>query len=247
VYTVRRLAELAGVSVRTLHYYDQIGLLKPSSVGGNGYRYYDAEALYRLQQVPFYRELGLPLREIKTILGRRDFDVLKALQSHRVALQADVKRLRLLIRTVDRTTKQLRGESSMNPKRLFDGFSEAQQARYAREAARHWGEQEVKASNDKWKAYSPEEKARILEEGNALYADLAAVMEKGASSPQVQAVIARWHAHLQHFWSPSDDQLLGPADLYNDDPRFRANYEAFATGMAAFMREAVQVYVKNRR
>lgn len=247
MYTVKQLSDMAGVTVRTLHHYDQIGLLRPSKVGHNGYRYYADEALVRLQQILFYRELDLPLSEIKRIMGRRDFDVLTALQTHRSALEAETRRLNRLIVTIDKTISHLKGKTTMNPEGLFEGFSEEEQEKLAREAAEKWDAATVQASNRRWKAYSPGEKKKILSEGNALYADLASVMPKGAASPEVQSVIGRWHAHLQHFWSPNEDQLLGLADLYNDDPRFRANYDRLAPNLSSFMREAVRVYVRNRR
>ena len=131
MYTVKQLAKLAGVSVRTLHYYDEIGLLKPSSVGGNGYRHYEEEALLKLQQILFYRELELSLDEIKAVVGRPDFDVLSALQSHREALQGRVERLKRLIQTVDKTINHLKGNETMNAKGLFEGFSEEEQEKYA--------------------------------------------------------------------------------------------------------------------
>lgn len=246
-YTVKQLSRLAGVTIRTLHYYDEIGLLEPSSVGGNGYRYYGEEALIRLQQILFYRELEMPLDDIRQIVDRPDFDVLAALETHRAALQTEARRLRRLLRTIDRTTHHLKGSISMNPKALFEGFSEEEQQKYAEEAALKWDPEIVRASNKRWKAYSPHEQKRILEEGKGLYGDLAAVMSRGAASSQVQNLVGRWHAHLRNFWSPSDEQLLGLADLYNDDPRFRDNYEKAAPGLAAFMREAVNVYVKNRK
>lgn len=247
MYTVKQLADLAGVTVRTLHYYDRIGLLKPSSVGANSYRYYGDEALYRLQQILFYRELDMPLEDILRILERPDFDVVRALEEHRSALQSETRRLRRLIHTIDSTTKHLKGKQEMNPKKLFEGFTEEEQERYAAEAAEKWDPRTVQASNAKWKAYSPEQKQRILEEGRAVYADLIAARPQGASSAGVQAAIARWHAHMQYFWSPSDDQLLGLADIYNEDPRFRATYENMAAGLAGFMREAIKIYFQRRK
>ena len=246
MYTVKQLSDVAGVTVRTLHHYDEIGLLEPSSVGGNGYRYYEEEALYRLQQILFYRELDMPLSDIKRIMGRRDFEVSSALESHRSALEREVLRLNHLIRTVDKTINHLKGKEKMNPKGLFEGFSEEEQEKYAEEAAQRWDPQVVGASNKKWKAYSTAEKERILAEGKTLYSDLAAVKSKGAGSKEVQAVVARWHKHLQYFWSPGDEQLLGLAHLYNDDPRFRSNYEKVAPNLSEFMREAVKVYVSDR-
>src|SRR5512143_599531 len=110
MFTVKQLSKLAGVTPRTLHHYDAIGLLKPTRLGANGYRYYGEESLLKLQQILFYRELGLSLEEIKRIVGRRDFDVLQALYSHRQALQKQSERLKRLIRTVDHTIHYLKGE-----------------------------------------------------------------------------------------------------------------------------------------
>lgn len=247
MYTVKQLSKLAGVTVRTLHHYDEIGLLKPTKVGQNGYRYYGDEALYRLQQILFYRYLDMPLVEIKRIMGRSDFDVQAALSGHRTALEAEMRRIRCLISTIDETTRRWKGNSVMNPKKLFEGFSEEQQEKYEAEAAVKWDPKTVEESNRRWKSYSAEQKKQILDEGNALYGDLREARSKGPASAEAQAVVKRWHTHLQHFWSPSDEQLLGLADLYNEDPRFRANYEALEPGLAEFMRAAVKIYVTSRK
>ena len=247
MFTVKELSKLAGVTPRTLHHYDAIGLLKPSRVGNNGYRYYGDESLLRLQQILFYRELDMPLEDIKKMMAQSRFDMLKALESHKFALKKRMDRLERLLQTVDNTINDLKGKKEMNPKGLFEGFAEEEQEKYAGEAAQKWNTETVHASNKKWKSYSDAEKKKILAEGNALYTDLAAVMSKGAASKDVQAIIARWHKHMQYFWSPNDDQLLGLADLYNDDPRFKANYEKVHPDLATFMREAVKVYVKNRK
>ena len=246
MYTVKKLADLAGVTVRTLHHYDEIGLLKPCSVGGNGYRYYGEAALYRLQQILFYRELEVPLDEIKRILGRPDFDVLSALESHRTALQAEAQRIERLIRTIDLTTQHLKGKVSMSDQQLFRGFSEEEQEKMAPEAEQQWGKS-VRASNARWKRYSAEKKQQIMDEGNALYNDMIRAMPDGPASPKVQAIVKRWHDHMHYFWSPNDEQLLALADGYNDDPRFLANFEAMQPGLAAFMRQAVKIYVKARK
>ena len=130
MFTVKQLSDLAGVSVRTLHYYDEIGLLKPTRVGENGYRYYEEEALFRLQQILFFREMDLGLAQIKEVLGTPNFDQRAALQAHRQALQAKIDRLQILIETVDDTIKHLTGEVSMSKKKLFKGFSEKKQKQY---------------------------------------------------------------------------------------------------------------------
>lgn len=248
MYTIKQLAKLAGVSVRTLHYYDEIGLLKPSSVGSNGYRQYEERAMLQLQQILFYRELDLSLAEIKAVVSRPDFDVLTALRSHKEALQGRVERLNRLIQTVDSTIDHLqKGSKTMNAEGLFNGFSEEEQEKYALEAEQMYDPKTVRATDRKWKAYSPAEKERILAEGNAVYVDLIAAMPKGSASAEAQALVARWHQHLQYFWSPNDEQLVGLAELYNEDPRFRTNFDKTHPKLAAFMREAVKVYVKNRK
>ena len=247
MFTVKQLSKLAGVTPRTLHHYDEIGLLKPSRVGDNGYRYYGEESLLRLQQILFYRELDIPLDDIKKIVGRRDFDILGALQTHKDALNKQVTRLNRLIQTVDNTIDHLKGNKIMSEKGLFEGFTEEEEKQYTEEAMQKYDPETVKASTKKWKAYSDAEKKQILAEGKAVYVDLASNMSKGAGSKEVQAVIARWHKHIQYFWSPNDAQLLGLADLYNEDARFRETMKKLHRNLAEFMRDAVKVYVEKRK
>src|SRR5512147_2173381 len=214
MYTVKQLSKLAGITPRTLHHYDEIGLLKPSRVGENGYRYYGEESLLRLQQILFYRELGMPLEDIKKIMGRRDFDVLGALRSHKEALRKQVVRLNRLIDTVDNTILYLKGNKEMSNKQLFEAFSDEQQAEYEKEIMRKYDPATVKASVKKWKEYTATEKQRIGEEGNAVYQAVLAAMPKGAASLEAQAAIARWRKHIEYFWTPNDEQLLGLANFY---------------------------------
>ena len=130
MFTVKQLSKMAGITPRTLHYYDEIGLLKPSRVGDNGYRYYGDEALLRLQQILLYRELDMPLEDIKKIMGRRSFDVLTALESHKEQLSKRIAQMERLITTVDDTILYMKGKKEMSEKQLFEPFSEEQQAEY---------------------------------------------------------------------------------------------------------------------
>ncbi len=234
---------MAGITPRTLHYYDEIGLLKPSRVGDNGYRYYGDEALLRLQQILLYRELDMPLEDIKKIMGRRNFDVLAALESHKEQLTKRIGQMERLIATVDDTILYMKGKKEMSEKQLFEPFSEEQQAEYEKEAMQMYDPEVVKASNRKWKNYTAAEKKAIGDEGNAVYRDLLKVMPKGAASPEVQACVERWRKHMNYFWTPSPEQLVGLAQLYNDDPRFKANYDKVDPRLAEFMLEAVTIYV----
>jgi|SRR5687768_7705620 len=247
MFTVKQLSKLAGVTPRTLHHYDDIGLLKPSRVGDNGYRYYGEEALLRLQQILFYRELDIPLDDIKKIMGRRDFDVLSALQSHKYALKKQVTRLNRLIDTVDNTINHLKGNNIMSEKAYFEGFNEEQQEKYALEAEELYGAEGVRASMKKWKGYSAEQKRRIMEEGSKNYTDMIAAMPKGADGPEVQGIVERWRTHMDYFWTPKLEQLLDLVNAYNDDPRFKANFDKLAPQLAEFFREAVRYYVNARK
>ena len=247
MFTVKQLSTLAGVTPRTLHHYDQIGLLKPSRIGENGYRYYGEESLLRLQQILLYRELEIPLDEIRRIMGRRDFDVLSALENHRLELGKRVERLQRLIQTVDHTILHTKGQKNMSNQQLFAGFSEEEQEKYAAEAEKMYDPATVRESNRKWKAYGKEKQQAILAEGKQVYIDLRDAMPGGAGSPEVQAVVERWRKHMDYFWTPNLDQLLGLAEMYDTDPRFKANYDALHPQLAEFMLEAVKVYVEARK
>ena len=123
-YTVKQVAAMSGVSVRTLHFYDETGLLKPAYLGANGYRFYEEPQLLKLQQILFYRELGFELKQIKKILGRRDFEIVAALQAHRKILAKNLTRTQTLIETIDKTVQHLKGKK-MKSEEMFIGFSVA--------------------------------------------------------------------------------------------------------------------------
>jgi DNA-binding transcriptional MerR regulator/quercetin dioxygenase-like cupin family protein len=124
-YTVKQLASISGVSVRTLHFYDETSLLKPASVGANGYRFYDEPQLLVLQQILFYRELGFELKQIKGVLGRTDFEKVDALRSHRQVLEQNLERTHQLLETIDKTIEHLEGKEKMSTSEMFAGFSVA--------------------------------------------------------------------------------------------------------------------------
>ncbi len=247
MFTVKQLSKLAGVTPRTLHHYDDIGLLKPSHIGDNGYRYYGEESMLKLQQILFYRELGFPLEDIKQIMGRRDFDVLSALETHKESLSRQMERTKRLLVTVDNTIQHLKGEKIMSQSDLFEGFSEEEQEKYAQEAEKLYDPETVRESNRKWKAYSAGKKEAILAEGKLVYQDMIAAMPKGASSAEVQAIVERWRKHMDYFWTPNLEQLLALASGYNDDPKFKASFDKMHPQLASFMLEAVTVYVAGKK
>jgi DNA-binding transcriptional MerR regulator len=256
-YTVKQLADLAGVSPRTLHYYDQIGLLRPEKVARNGYRFYSDPAMLRLQQILFFKELGFSLEEIREILDRPGFNVRQALQLHKVGLQERLERLKRLIATVDKTILNLEGAYPMKKKQYFEAFSEEKQQRYEQEIRQRYGDKAFEGVHD-WNSYSAEQKAAIQAESEAIYGDLAAILEQaginaplpelGAESPEIQAaqpVIARWHQHLRYFYDPSVERLRGLSQLYCEHPDFRATFTQIHPALPEFMKLAIGVYCDN--
>ena len=247
MYTVKKLSTLAGVSVRTLHYYDQIGLLKPAKIAENGYRQYDDAALMRLQQILFYKELDFKLKDIRELLDAPGFEQVSALESHWDALWARLARTERLISTVEDTIHHLKGEKEMSKKKLFAAFSEEEQAEYAKQAEEQYDPETVRASNRKWKNYSAEKKKAIMDEGNQVYEDMVAAMPKGADSVEVQAIVGRWRSHMDYFWTPNLSQLVGLATMYGQSPDFKANFDKMHPDLADFFREAVMVYVDDKK
>ncbi len=242
--SVKQLAGIAGVSVRTLHYYDAFGLLKPSVTAENSYRYYDKAAMIRLQQILYYKELGFSLSQIKMILDDPGFDLLSALQSHKAALQIQSKRIKRLIATIDRTMLFLKGKLNMKQNEFFEGFSEQKQKQYEQEIRDLYGDQAFMGVKD-WNSYSPAEKERIKSESQAIYHDLVALMPKGYADPDVQAVIERWRQHLRYFYEPSVERMRGLANLYNEHPDFLATFNAIHPDLAGFMKQAIDFYCQN--
>lgn len=245
-YTVKQLADLAGVSRRTLHHYDEIELLKPSMQGSNKYRYYNDEAALRLQQILFYRELGLRLNEIRELLEQPEFDVLRALQSHKFALQKRVERLERLIGTVDKTINHLNGGIEMKSEEIFAGFSEEQQEEYAEEARQRWDPELVNQSMKRWKNYSQEKQQKIMAEGRDIYQDIFDHMGQGHESAVVQDLVAQWHQNMRYFYEPTIPMLRGLGQMYVDSPDFRANFEKFSPEYPEFLCEAIQFYCEGK-
>jgi len=243
-YTVKQLSELAGVSIRTLHYYDEIGLFKPSWLAENGYRYYDDGAVLRLQQILFYRELELNLTEINAILDMPDFDMLAALNTHRAGLESKIHRLQDLIKTIDSTIMHLIGEVEMSKQKLFNGFTPEEEKKYEQEARQRWGDEEVGASYQRWNSYTPQQKEDIKAEGNTIYLDLVSQIEAGhaPTSPEVQDIIARWHQHMRFFYEPSVARLQGLGQMYVDSPDFATKFREIHPDLPEFMRDAINRY-----
>lgn len=242
-YSVQQLAKLANTSVRTLHYYDEIGLLSPSRVSRNGYRDYDEPELLKLQQILFFRELDFSLTDIRRILSSPYFDMAAALVDHRKLIELKKKRLNKLLATIDQTIKKLNHETSMSDEELYDSFGDEEMKGYAEEAKQRWGSTDAyKQSQARVSKMTQAQMMQLKEEGKKHTQALADAMDLGVASPDVQALIKKSHDGVNFFYDCSLEMFRNLGQMYVDDPRFTAYYEKFRPGLAVFMRDAINVY-----
>ena len=246
-YTVQQLARLAGVSVRTLHHYDHIGLLKPSARTAAGYRLYGETDLLRLQQILFFKELDFPLADIQAILDDPGFDQVQALRDHRQMLEAEADRLGRLLNTIEKTISRLTEDSmtmtpSMTDAELYEGFTPEQIERYTREANELYDPQIVAESNRRVRNMSKAQWQAVKAEGSAVAQQLADLMDKQPDDPTVQAAIARHYAWVDNFWHPTAESYRGLGQGYAEHPEFRAFYEKVRPGLADFMCASMSYY-----
>ena len=244
-YTVHQLAGMAGISVRTLHHYDHIGLLPPSGRTAAGYRLYGEEDLLRLQQILFFKELDLPLEEIRRILADPGFDRVRALAQHRRTLELRAERLARLLNTIDRTIARLTEvDMSLTDEELYEGFPREQVERWQREVKEQYDPILVAESNRRVSKMSKAEWQGIKAEGDVITRLVANLAEAGRppSDPEVQAAIARHHAWIEHFYPCSAEVYRGLGQLYAEHAEFRANYDKYRPGLADFMRKAMAYY-----
>ncbi len=247
-YTVKQLASLAAISVRTLHYYDEIGLLTPSFVAKNGYRYYEQKELLRLQQILFFRELEFPLEDIKRMLDRPGFSMVEALSDQKKLLQLKRKRIDGLIKSIDKTIVSMNNNHPLNGEELYDPFKDEDVKQYQEEVRQRWGNTDAyKQSMARVGKMTKKEMEKLKEDGKKHTQALADSMDKGASHPDVQALIAKSHAGVNFFYDCSLETFRNLGQMYVDDPRFTAYYEKFRPGLAAFMRDAIAYYCDHQQ
>jgi MerR family transcriptional regulator, thiopeptide resistance regulator len=247
MYIVKELAKLSGVSVRTLHFYDEIGLLKPARYGENGYRYYEREQLLLLQQILFFRELGFQLNDIQRVLGSDNFDKVSALKSHRKVLEQNAERAHELIRTIDKTIASLQGGKSMKPQEMYLGFDKAKQVEYEQYWLKKGGDcakklvAESKKNTKNWKTADYESAKNEFDRlDEALTEELK--KKKSAGSRDVQDIVRRHFALIQRFYQPTREAYSGLGQMYADHPDFRKSYDAFHPNLAEFWAEAMKVF-----
>ncbi|MFY9174290.1 MAG: MerR family transcriptional regulator [Peptococcia bacterium] len=249
-YTINKLAKLAGISTRTLRYYDELGLLSPIRLSSNGYRIYGQKEVDLLQQILFYRELGLPLEEIKNIIWSKDYDGIAALQGHLSALKAKKEQIELLISNVEKTIASAKGEIIMSDQEKFEGFKrklvEDNEGRYGAEIRAKYGDDVIDRSNAKIKGLTKEQYAELEKLSAEVNETLKAAFAEGDPAGELAQKACELHKKwLCYFWDHySKEAHIGLAQMYVDDPRFTAYYDKIAVGCAEFLRDAILIYCR---
>ncbi len=250
-YTVDKLARLAGVSARTLRYYDQIGLLSPARTSSSGYRIYGQKEVDALQQILFYRELGMELSQIMNTLNNPTFDRSQALENHLAALKEQQAQTQRLIATLEKTIQHEKGTMEMTDQEKFEGFKakliEENEEKYGKEIREKYGEETVKQSNAKMMGLSKEQFDAMQKTAEEIHQKLEAAVKAGLS-PQsetgrdIAQAHKQWLSYTWNQYSPEAHKGLG--DMYVADERFTAYYDKNLAGCAQFIRDAIHHWMK---
>ncbi|ASB91213.1 MerR family transcriptional regulator [Bacillus sonorensis] len=245
---VKEVADLVGISVRTLHHYDDIGLLTPSETTESGYRLYSDDDLEKLQQILFFRELDFPLKKIRNILESPSFDRNEALQMHRKMLLEKRRRLDQMIETIDKTIQFTKGEIDMTNEEKFAGFDFSQNP-YEEEARERWGDEAIDKTKAHYAAMSEDERKAVEQQFNNIYRKIAALRKGEPDSDEAQAAIQEWYDFLNqnsgHHFSLEAFKCIG--QMYVDDERFTKNIDQYGTGLAKFMCDAMTVFADRNK
>lgn len=250
---MQKLGRLAGISTRTLRYYDAIGLLKPARINSSGYRIYGQAEVDRLQQILFYRELKVDLDTIKEIVTSPSFDRTRALAAHRQQLIDRRGQLDLLILNVEKTIAMTEGRITMADEEKFEGFKQKlideNEEKYGKEIREKFGEDIVNRSNEKLRGMTPEAYAEVTRLQNDVKSALAEAFKTGDPAAVMAQEAADLHRQwLGYFWPEySKEAHAGLAQMYVDDDRFRMFYDETEPGLATFLRDAVHIYTGHKK
>lgn len=248
-YTVQKLANLAGVSSRTLRYYDEIGILKPSRINSSGYRIYGQKEVDMLQQILFYRELGMDLDRIKAIVTSASFDEIAALTEHKKKLLEKREKIDLLIANVDKTLDYKEGRIIMSDTEKFEAFKQKMiddnEKKYGKEIREKFGDKEVNKSNEMLKNMTPEQYEEIQNLSSSVIETLKLAFETKDPASEIAQKAAELHRKwLTYFWDYySKEAHVNLAQMYVDDERFKAYYDKEQPGLAEFLRDAIKIYI----
>ncbi|MEH7076498.1 MerR family transcriptional regulator [Neobacillus drentensis] len=252
-YTVQKLGSLAGVSTRTLRYYDEIGILKPARINSSGYRIYGQAEVDRLQQILFYRELGISLDSIKEIVTAPTFNGAAALREHRKKLLEKREQLELLIANVDKTIAVTEGRMKMSNKEKFEGFKkkmiDENEKKYGKEVREKYGDETVNKSNAKLQNMSQEQYDEVTKLAEQVKVTLAEAYKTKDPAGDLAQKAADLHKQwLCYYWNEySKEAHAGLAQMYVDDERFTAYYDKKQPGTAEFLRDAIHIYTGTKK
>ena len=247
-YTVQKLGKLAGISTRTLRYYDEIGMLKPARINSSGYRIYGQQEVNLLQQILFYKELGIKLETINQIVTSPTFDEAKALADHRSQLLDKRDQLDLLIANVEKTISSKEGEIEMTNNEKFEGFKQKMidqnEKTYGKEIREKYGDDTVNKSNAKMKSMTQSQHEEVKRLSEEVQITLAEAFQTGDPASDLAQKAADLHKQwLMCYWSDySKEAHENLAQMYVDDERFTAYYDKEVPGSAEFLRDAIHIY-----
>ena len=247
-YTVQKLGRIAGISPRTLRYYDEIGLLKPKRINSSGYRIYGEAEVNRLQQILFYRELGVSLDSIKNIVTAPSFDGAKALREHYEKLLQKREQLNQLILNVEKTISMSEGRITMSDKEKFQGFKQnlldENEKKYGKEIREKYGENTIAKSNEKFMNMTEEQYNEVTKLAETIIEKLNQAMKTNDPASELAMEVADLHKKwLCCYWDTySKEAHAGLAQMYVDDERFTAYYDKEQPGAAKFLRDAIFIY-----
>lgn len=250
-YTVKELAELAGISSRTIRYYDKIGLLKPQRINANGYRVYGNQEVALLQQILFYKELEFPLEEIRKFLQDPEYNEQEALEEQKKLMIQKRDRIERLMCTLEQTLQEMKGERTMSNEEKFEAFKQEQlkenNERYEKELKELYDEETIRKSNEKFENMTEDEMETFQLIAKQILEELKVAREtKDPAGEKSQALAAKHREWLDYTWpSYTKEAHRGLADLYVSDPRFIQYYDDVAgEGAAEFFRQAIYVYTE---
>jgi DNA-binding transcriptional MerR regulator len=250
MYSIRQLAEIAGISLKTLRHYDEIGLLKPAQRKESGFRYYSRKELLKLQQILFYKELDFSLSEILKLMNNGKFSPLGELKRQKELLIKKLNKYSKLIETIEKTINDLENNKGNNimlsESELYEGFSKEDAKNYRTEASTKWGEEIVAQSEMRIRKLGKEGWDLLKEKGEQINQELARLMDKYPEHPDVQEQIINFHDYLDNFYEVSPERLLALGRMYVEDERFTAYYEKYRSGLSNFLCNAIEYYVNEK-
>lgn len=253
MYKIKEVADMVGISVRALHHYDEIGLLKPEAVTQAGYRLYSDKDLEKLQQILFFKELDFDLKTINEILNAPNFDRNKALKLHRELLIKKRDRLNKIIECVENTIESVERGIEMSKDKMFKAFDmgeiEQHQKKYAEETKQKYGHTDAyRESMEKTLKYTKNDWSNIMQRASEIYNEIALLMDRSPDDEDVQRAVGKWRQHItDNFYYCTIDIFRGLGELYVADERFKENIDKIKAGLAEFLSAAIKIYCERAK